>query len=79
MGVYYFLQETEAVRNVQLRAPEFLPFGLEAGIFLMPSLAEILQPLPVAYSYGPQVKPWNPCGYEDEDDLRFVGVGVTLI
>lgn len=79
MGVYYSLQETEAVRNVQLRAPDFLPFGLEAGIFLVPSLAEILRQLPVAYSYGPQVKPWNPCGYEDEDDLRFVGVGVTLI
>jgi hypothetical protein len=79
MGVYYFLQETEAVRNVQLRAPEFLPFGLEAGIFLVPSLAEILKPLPLGYGYGLQVKPWNPCGDQDEDDLRFVGVGATLI
>jgi hypothetical protein len=79
MGVYFSLQETEAVRNVQLRVPEFLPFGLEAGIFLVPSLAEIVQPLPVAYGYGLQGKPRDPCGDQDEDDLRFVGVGVMLI
>jgi hypothetical protein len=79
MGVYYFLQETEAVRNVQLRAPEFLPFGLEPAIFLVPSLAEILRPLPAPYGSGPHAKPRDPCGYEDEIDLRFIGVGVMLI
>ncbi len=79
MGVYYLLQETEAVRNVQLRAPEYLPFGLEDGIFLVPSRPEILRPMPVAYGYGPQGNRWNPCGDHDEDDLRFVGVGAALI
>ena len=78
MGVYYFLQETEAVHNVQLRAPEFLPFGLEDGIFLVPSRPEILRPLPVGYGYGLQRK-LDPCGDEDENDLRFVSVGATLI
>ena len=78
MGVYYLLQETEAVRNVQVRAPEFLPFGLEDGIFLVPARPEILRPLPVAYGYG-VVNRWNPCGDHDEDDLRFVGVGAALI
>jgi len=79
MGVYYLLQETEAVRNVQLRAPEFLPFGLEDGIFLVPSRPEILRPLPVGYGYGLLRKPVNPCGDPDEDDLRYVGVGAALI
>ena len=78
MGVYYLLQETEAVRNVQVRAPEYLPFGLEDGILLVPSRPEILRPLPVAYGYGVGNR-WNPCGDHDEDDLRFVGVGAALI
>ncbi len=36
MGVYYQLQETEAVQNVQIRAPEYLPVTLEDGIFPHP-------------------------------------------
>ena len=39
IGVYGQIQETEAVRNVQLRAPEYLPAALECGIFLTPSRA----------------------------------------
>ena len=79
VGVYYVLAETEAVRNVQLRAPQYLPFGLEDGIFLVPSRPEILRPLPVAYGYGPQGNLRNPCGDQNEDDLRFMGVGAALI
>jgi hypothetical protein len=79
IGVYYLLQETEAVRNVQLRAPEYLPFGLEAGIFLVPSRPYILKALPAAYGYGRQGNIRIPCGDQDEDDLRFVGVGAALI
>jgi hypothetical protein len=37
LGVYLQVQETEAVRNVQIRAPEYLPARLEAGVFLHPS------------------------------------------
>jgi len=79
IGAYYLLQETEAVRNVQLRAPEYLPFGLEAGLFLVPSRPEIIRPLPTAYGYGLHGKHRNPCEDGDEDDLRFVGVGAALI
>ena len=78
IGVYNFLQETEAVRNVQLRAQEYVPFGLETGVFLEPSRAVVILPLPVGYGYGLQ-NPWNPCGCSEEDDLRFVGVGAALI
>ena len=77
MGVYWFLQETEAVRNVQLQAPEFLPFGLEDGVFLVPSRTEILRPLLVPYGYGQRIL--DPCGDQAEDDLRFVSVGAALI
>lgn len=37
MGVFRQIQETEAVANVQLRAPEYLPALLESGIFIHPS------------------------------------------
>jgi len=37
LGVYLQVQETEAVRNVQLRAPDYLPVRLESGIFLHPA------------------------------------------
>jgi hypothetical protein len=36
-GAYLRAQETEAVSNVAIRAPEYLPARLEAGIFLHPS------------------------------------------
>jgi hypothetical protein len=75
MGVYHLLQETEAVRNVQLRAPEFLPFGMEAGVFLVPS-RPVVKPLHLGYGYGTLV---DPCGDVEEDDLRFLGIGAALI
>ena len=37
LGAFLQIQETEAVSNVQLRAPEYLPATLEGGIFLHPS------------------------------------------
>ena len=77
MGVYYALQETEAVRNAQLRAQEYVPFGMETGIFLVPSRPMVCLPKPLAYAYGLQRE--NPCGEGEEDDLRFVGIGASLI
>jgi len=79
IGVYNFLQETEAVRNVQLRAQEYVPLGLEVGVFLEPSRPVVFKLLPVAYGYGQLGQHLNPCGESEEDDLRFVGVGATLI
>lgn len=79
MGVYYFLQETEAVRNVQLRTPEYLPFGLEGGLYLVPSRPELLPRGPLAYGYGALPGHRNPCGDQDDDDLRYVGIGAALL
>jgi len=78
IGVYYILQETEAVRNVQLRAQEYVPFGLETGIFLEPSRPADFRPRQIYYGYG-HGHPSNPCGGLEEDDLRFVGIGAALI
>ena len=77
IGVYNPLQETEAVRNVQLRAAEYLPFALEAGVFLEPSRTDLVTPPRFVYGYG--WTPSNPCVHVEFDDLRFVGVGATLI
>ncbi|HEX2746110.1 MAG TPA: hypothetical protein VHN16_17155 [Streptosporangiaceae bacterium] len=53
LGVYLQIQETEAVSNVQLRAPEYLPALLESGIFLHPSHPQREhRPAPIGYGYG---------------------------
>ena len=78
MGVYNQLQETEAVRNVQLRAPEYLPFGLESGIFLVPSRPIVEQPLPPTHAYyGPQRA--RTCCDDEAEDHGFTGIGANLI
>ena len=79
MGAYYALQETEAVRNVQLRAQEYVPFGLETGVFLEPSRPVVCLPPPLAYGYGCGSRTWDACGGDEEDELRFVGIGAALI
>lgn len=80
MGAYYFAQETESVKNVQLRSPEYLPFGLEVGVFLEPSHPERLKrPLPpYGYGYGGPPAGIIQCD-QDGDDLRYVGIGAALI
>jgi hypothetical protein len=75
MGVYLFLEETEAVRNVQLRTPEFLPFNLQAGVFLEPSETVGIA-LPLGYGYGASP---NSCGDSPDEELWHVGVGAHLI
>ena len=79
IGVYNLLQEAQAVRNVQLRAQEYLPFGLEAGIFLEPSRAAIIKRPHLVYGYGLSRDIRDLCGGHEDDDLRFVGVGASLI
>ncbi len=76
IGAYQFLQETEAVRNVQLRVPDFLPFNLEAGIFLEPSAAVVRPVQPLTYGYGANA---DPCMDSDADELLHVAVGAHLI
>jgi hypothetical protein len=76
IGVYYQIQETEAVRNVQLRAPEFLPVALESGIFLHPS-RPLLRPRP-AVSYGSGA-PCTGCDDADAPQQSFSGIGSVLL
>jgi hypothetical protein len=77
IGVYYQIQETEAVRNVQLRAPEYLPVALESGIFLNPSrpLHE-LRPAPIGYGLPPA----QTCGDGGDDEPEnLFGIGIALL
>jgi hypothetical protein len=77
MGVYFQIQETEAVRNVQLRAPEFLPVALESGIFLEPSRA-IFEPLPARAAYASQPAK-DCCDRADDEPEGGFGIGFALI
>ncbi|HEV2272726.1 MAG TPA: hypothetical protein VGR96_01100, partial [Acidobacteriaceae bacterium] len=77
IGVYGQIQETEAVRNVQLRAPEYLPVCLESGIFLHPS-RPLLEMRRVAILYGSQ--PVRLC-CDDPDAAQpsYIGIGSALM
>lgn len=78
MGVYYQIQETEAVRNVQLRAPEYLPVCLESGIFLHPSHPLAVHRLESIF-YGSGTPPRCCCDEQDSDTPRSSGIGGSLI
>lgn len=53
IGVYYQIQETEAVTNIQIRSEEYLPANLERGVFLIPSRPLPEETPPFDYGYGP--------------------------
>ena len=53
IGAYHLLFETQGVGNLRTRIDEYLPFGLEAGIFLVPSRAETPRAEPPG-AYGPR-------------------------
>jgi hypothetical protein len=79
MGAYLQIQETEAVSNVALRAPEYLPALLESGIFVHPSrpLREH-RPPPIAYGYGPPRR-CGPTDLAGESPENLPGIGANLI
>jgi uncharacterized Zn-binding protein involved in type VI secretion len=79
IGVYYQIQETEAVRNVQLRAPEYLPVALESGIFLHPSHPDWRETRPPSVVYGRLVPPPQCCDDTDSDRPSFYGIGTALV
>jgi hypothetical protein len=79
MGVYYAIQETEAVRNVQLRAPEYLPVALESGIFLHPSRTLPQQGQLPRIAYNGAVPPCQCCDDNDADVPSFSGIGSGLL
>jgi hypothetical protein len=76
IGAYHLLFETQGVANLRMRIDEYLPFGLEAGIFLVPARAEppVAEPL-APYPYGPlRMTPT-----EQADALNWVSIGAALI
>lgn len=76
MGVYHQIQETEAVSNVQIRTPEYLPVMLEAGIFLHPS-QPMLRPAPPPFGYYYRAP--SCCGDDDDDAANLPGIGSNLL
>lgn len=78
MGVYYQIQETEAVTNIQIRSAEYLPANLQCGLFLIPSrtLTETISE--VSYGYGAPTKRCA-CGADTLEDDIPGGIGIGLI
>lgn len=52
IGVYYQIQETEAVTNIQIRSAEYLPANLQRGVFLIPSRTCLEPARRFEYAYG---------------------------
>jgi len=69
LGVYHQVEETQAVRNVQIRAPEYLPARMEAGVFLHPSRA----PAPAEAHAADGDYGYGQAGY------GFTGIGAELV
>lgn len=77
MGVYYQIQETEAVTNIQIRSAEYLPANLECGVFLIPSRT-LMEAVP-ALEYGKGIRSQGClCGSEDSEEVP-IGIGIGLI
>jgi len=80
IGAYNQLQETEAFRNVQLRAPQYLPFGLESGVMIEPSCTAIIHRIPFSRYYGYSLPAkFRCCDDDTQDEVWFVGIGAGLI
>jgi hypothetical protein len=76
IGAYHLLFETQGTANYRKRLDEYLPFGLEAGIFLIPSLAEPAPRAPVV-PYGRAPLWTEPT--EEADALQWLAIGASLI
>jgi hypothetical protein len=79
IGVFYQIQETEAVRNVQLRAPEYPPVALESGIFLHPSRTVPSEAREPKMIYGHLIAPPRCCDEGDMDRPSLSGIGTGLM
>ncbi|MBB5503104.1 hypothetical protein [Paraburkholderia sp. MM5384-R2] len=80
MGVYHQIQETEAVSNVQIRTPEYLPVLLESGLFLHPSRPLPRPELPAFIYYGYYSGRQRSCCDDEDDELAGLpGIGANLL
>lgn len=78
MGVYYHIQETEAVANIQIRSAEYLPANLERGVFLIPSRTLREEVPPMEYGYGIKTQR-RKCENGTETEDVSIGIGIGLI
>ena len=76
IGAYHLLFETQGVGNLRTRIEEYLPFGLEAGIFLVPSRAEQPRTEPPG-AYGPGRD--RAAETDNADALQWHAIGAALI
>ncbi|WP_047487170.1 hypothetical protein [Terriglobus sp. TAA 43] len=76
IGVMHGIQETEAVQNTQLRIPEYLPAGMEAGIFLVTPKMYCDRPRRHA-RYGVQVS--KDCCDDGTSTEGVSGIGIGLL
>ncbi|MBN9559407.1 MAG: hypothetical protein J0H14_01600 [Alphaproteobacteria bacterium] len=76
IGAYHLLYETQGVGNLRTRIDEYLPFGLEAGIFLVPLRAERPREEPPA-AYGPGQD--RGAEIDSVDALQWHSIGAALI
>lgn len=81
MGVFYQIQETEAVSNIQIRAPEYLPANLECGVFLIPSRPLREEKVALHYGYGVQLRRCDGRRAEQGSEEAEIpmGIGVGLV
>ena len=77
MGVYYQMQETEAVTNIQIRSAKYLPANLQSGVVLIPSRS-IVEAVPTMEYGGQQIQLPPRCGCTEAEDLP-TGIGIGLI
>jgi hypothetical protein len=75
IGAFHDLFMPQAMNNLATRFGEYLPFALEAGIFLVPSHHAPLAVPRHAYGYGMRLEG----GDLDERDLLSLAVGASLI
>ena len=84
MGVFYQIQETEAVSNIQIRSAEYLPANLERGVFLIPS-RPVREEVPIMqYGYGIHTRLRRCAAGAGQDtgsweDEVPIGIGIGLI
>ncbi len=74
IGVWNGIAETEAVRNLQLRVPQYLPATIVSGIFLVPSKTESAREQTLAYG-----KTAQPFGCQTESESPPMGIGIRLL
>jgi hypothetical protein len=80
IGGFHLLYETQGVGNLRSRIDEYMPFGLEAGIFLVPSREERLIAEPVVpYGYARHHRRRAAAIMEHEDVLFWASIGGALI